>query len=175
MNLISKLDQKFSVWIKQNIHNPTLSWVLSRVNRGEVFGLILIPLMILSERYSPAYYSIPYMILFTYITDRSVLVLKKYFARKRPLISVMGKVDSNPDMKHSFPSAHSANSIVVATMLVFIYSETPCFYFFSLFAGLGRLITLHHFFSDILGGWFIGFLIGIIGYLIYTYLIPMAI
>lgn len=168
MNFITILDQKLSIWIQKNIQNPKLSWFLSRINRGEVFGIILIPLMILSDKYSPAYISIPFVLFFTYCTDRIVLGLKKYFARKRPLISVMGKVDSNPDMKHSFPSAHSANSIVVATMVVFIFSETPYFFLFSLFAGIGRLVTLHHFLSDILGGWLIGFVIGIVAFFVYT-------
>ncbi|MCZ8342070.1 MAG: phosphatase PAP2 family protein [Leptospira sp.] len=168
MNFVTVLDQKFSIWIQKNIHNQRLSWFLSRINRGEVFGIILIPLMIFSEKYSPAYINIPFVMLFTYCTDRMVLVLKKYFARKRPLISVMGKIDSNPDMKHSFPSAHSANSIVVATMLVLIFSETPYFFLFSLFAGIGRLVTLHHFLSDILGGWLIGCTIGIIAFFVHT-------
>ncbi|MDF3818466.1 phosphatase PAP2 family protein [Leptospira sp. 96542] len=163
MNFIFGLDQTISIWIKQNLHNQKLSWILSRVNRGEMFALVLLPLMILSPIYKPVYISLPIVLAFTYFTDRLVLILKKYFARKRPLVSVMGKVDSNPDMKHSFPSAHSANSIVVATILVFAFGETPYFFLFSLFAGVGRLLTLHHYVSDILGGWFIGFFVGILG------------
>ncbi|WP_108977866.1 phosphatase PAP2 family protein [Leptospira ryugenii] len=163
MNLISETDLRFSQWIKKYLHNEKLSWVLSRVNRGEVFALILLPLMILSQRYSPLYVSLPLVLVFTFFTDRLVLFLKKYYARKRPLISVMGKVDANPDMKHSFPSAHSANSMVVATILVFAFHETPYFFVFSIFAGVGRLLTLHHYVSDIVGGWIIGVLMGLFG------------
>jgi membrane-associated phospholipid phosphatase len=165
MKLISDFDQRASLWIKQHLHHPNLSWWLSRINRGEVFALILIPLLIISERYKPLYVSFPLIMVSTFLTDRFVLFLKKYFARKRPLISVMGKTDTNPDMKHSFPSAHSANSMVVGTILVFGFGESYAFLFFSLFAGIGRLLTLHHFLSDIIGGWVIGFLMGTLGIL----------
>lgn len=165
MKFISDFDQRSSIWIKQNLHHPKLSWWLSRINRGEVFALILIPLLILSVKYQPLSVSLPVVMIWTFLTDRLVLVLKKYFARKRPLISVMGKVDSNPDMKHSFPSAHSANSMVVGTILVFGFGETSYFLLFSLFAGVGRLLTLHHFLSDIMGGWIIGLLMGFFGIL----------
>jgi membrane-associated phospholipid phosphatase len=165
MNLISDFDQRASIWIKQNLHHSNLSWWLSRINRGEVFALILLPMLILSSRYKPLYISLPVIMVTTFFTDRFVLFLKKYFARKRPLISVMGKTDSNPDMKHSFPSAHSANSLVVGTILVFGFGETAYFLLFSLFAGVGRLLTLHHFISDIIGGWIIGFLMGSLGIL----------
>lgn len=163
MKTISEYDQDASLWIKKYIHHPTLSWWLSRINRGEAFALVLLPLMILSNKYAPLYISLPLVMITTFITDRFVLFLKKYFARKRPLISVMGKTDNNPDMKHSFPSAHSANSMVVGTLLVFGFGETPFFLLFSLFAGVGRLLTLHHFISDIVGGWIIGFLMGMMG------------
>jgi membrane-associated phospholipid phosphatase len=163
MKLISDFDQKTSIWIKHELHHPRLSWILSRINRGEVFAIILLPILIWSERYRPLFITLPVLMVFTFFTDRLVLVLKKFFARKRPLISVMGKEDSNPDMKHSFPSAHSANSMVVATILVFGFGETYAFFLFSFFAGVGRLLTLHHFVSDILGGWVIGLSMGLLG------------
>ncbi len=163
MKFISVIDQKFSIWIQTHLHGQRLSWILSRINKGEMLALILLPLMFISDLYKPVYISLPVVLIFTYGTDRLVLSLKKYFSRKRPLVSVMGKKDSNPDMKHSFPSAHSANSAVVATIIVFGFGETAWFYFFSVFAGVGRLLTLHHFLSDIIGGWIIGFLIGLLG------------
>lgn len=173
MSFFSTLDLKITLWIQRWIHNPKLSWVLSRINRGEFLALILIPVMLLSEKYRPSWISIPYILLFAYMTDRMVLSLKKFFSRKRPLVSVMGKVDSNPDMKHSFPSAHSANSMVVGTILVFAFHESYLVFALSLFAGIGRLITLHHFLSDILGGWAIGLLFGLFGSFIYLTWIQM--
>ncbi len=172
MKSIAEFDQSASLWIKNHLHHPKLSWWLSRINRGEMFALVLIPLMFLSIRYKPLYISLPLVMITTFITDRFVLFLKKYFSRKRPLISVMGKMDSNPDMKHSFPSAHSANSMVVGTLLVFGYGETAYFLLFSLFAGIGRLLTLHHYISDILGGWVIGFMMGVIGITFLNFILP---
>lgn len=74
----------------------------------------------------------------------------------------MNNEDKNPDMKHSFPSAHAANSMVSIFILVTVYNYSPYFFALSIFAGVGRLITLHHFLIDILGGWSIGLLIGLL-------------
>jgi membrane-associated phospholipid phosphatase len=85
----------------------------------------------------------------------------------------MNNEDKNPDMKHSFPSAHAANSMVSIFILVTVYHYSPYFFAFSIFAGIGRLITLHHFLIDILGGWSIGLLIGLLNlgvmYLLMSY------
>ena len=84
-------------------------------------------------------------------------------SRPRPLETVMGKIDGNPDMKHSFPSAHSGNSMTVVSILIFGFGFPPVIFGFTLLAGIGRLISLHHYFSDIMAGWLIGLLIGIAG------------
>ena len=146
-----QIDLAISGFIRDRIKNKTLDRILSRINRGETLLLILI----ISFFFYPnnSFWGITKLILhvglISYITDRLVLFMKKTISRKRPLIRVMDNQDKNPDMKHSFPSAHAANSMVS----IFI---------FSLFAGLGRLITLHHFLSDILGGWGIGLVIGLL-------------
>ncbi|TGM19065.1 phosphatase PAP2 family protein, partial [Leptospira stimsonii] len=88
---------------------------------------------------------------------------KKLIARKRPLITVAGKVDSNPDMKHSFPSAHAANSMTAVLILVFLFKFSPALILISFLAGFGRLLSLHHFVSDVIGGWIIGSIFGAMG------------
>lgn len=100
-------------------------------------------------------------------------MLKKKISRQRPLITVIGKVDANPDMKHSFPSAHSANSMTVLSILVFGFTFPPFILLFSFMAGIGRLFSLHHFFSDVIGGWFIGMIIGLLGISLLNPLIPL--
>lgn len=101
---------------------------------------------------------------FAFITDRLVLLIKKIISRKRPLLSVSGKEDKNPDMKHSFPSAHAANSMVVVVILVLGFHLPGYFFLFPLFAGIGRLLSLHHYVSDVAGGWIIGGGIGILAF-----------
>ncbi|MBP9887439.1 MAG: phosphatase PAP2 family protein [Leptospiraceae bacterium] len=156
-----KIDLAISEFIHDRIKNKTLDKILSRINRGETLLLILLISFFFYQENN--YYILFFHVgIVSYITDRLVLFLKKTISRRRPLIRVMNNQDKNPDMKHSFPSAHAANSMVSIFMLVTAYHYSPFFFAFSLFAGIGRLITLHHFLSDILGGWFIGLLVGLI-------------
>lgn len=117
---------------------------------------------------------IPYTGIVAYANDRFVLFLKKLISRKRPLVTVAGKVDGNPDMKHSFPSAHASNSMTAALILVYLFGFPEWFLLASLMAGIGRLLSLHHFPSDVLGGWVIGTCFGSLGLFLGRWLLPLA-
>lgn len=163
MRRISLWDLNFAKWIRNHLHHSKLSWLLSRINRGETFTVFLI-LFFYIYRESFEYFQIFFHILiFSFLTDRSVLILKKAISRVRPLVQVLDQKDQNPDMKHSFPSAHSANSMVVVVILIFAYGVPDWFWIFTLFAGIGRLLSLHHFPSDIIGGWVVGSIWGFLG------------
>ena len=159
---MNNLDEKLAIWIRTNIFSNTLGAILSRINRGEFFFLILLPFLWLNPSYRPFWLAFGFTCIAVYCNDRSVLVLKKFFGRPRPLIQVLGKTDSNPDMRHSFPSAHSANSMNVVIVLIFCFGFPKWFLVFPLLAGIGRLLTLHHYFSDVIGGWFLGLVTGCI-------------
>ncbi len=161
INKLIQIDLAISKFIHDKIKNKKLDKFLSKVNRGESLGFILLLSFFFYTEYK-FYWVILHVGLVTFIADRFVLFLKKTISRKRPLIRVMNNEDKNPDMKHSFPSAHAANSMVSIFILVTVYHYSPLFFAFSIFAGIGRLITLHHFLIDILGGWAIGILIGLI-------------
>lgn len=161
MNWLIQIDLAISRFIHDRIKNKTLDRILSRINRGETLLLVLlISFFFYTE--NKFYIVFLHVGLVTFFTDRLVLFLKKAISRKRPLIRVMQNDDKNPDMKHSFPSAHAANSMISIFILVTIYNYSPLFFCFSIFAGVGRLITLHHFISDIIGGWAIGILVGLL-------------
>jgi membrane-associated phospholipid phosphatase len=149
----------------------TLRRVLGRWNRGEVFLVVLIPILYYSDGFTPFWWAFAYLSLVAFFNDRLVLFVKKSVSRGRPLVSVAGKLDSNPDMKHSFPSAHSANSMVVVIILVFAFKVNPLIFIFTILAGIGRLLSLHHFISDIIGGWIFGFMIGILGVIAWNLLV----
>jgi membrane-associated phospholipid phosphatase len=172
INKLIQIDLAISRFIHDRIKNKTLDKVLSKLNRGESLGVILIASFFFYPE-NKFYWVILHVGLVTFIADRFVLFLKKTISRKRPLIKVMNNEDKNPDMKHSFPSAHAANSMVSIFILVTVYHYSPYFFAFSIFAGIGRLITLHHFLIDILGGWSIGLLIGLLNlgvmYLLMSY------
>lgn len=158
---LEKIDLILAEFILSRIKNKTLDWILARINRGETLLVILVCSFYFYQE-ANYYYLFLNVGIVTYMTDRFVLFMKKTTSRKRPLIRVMNNLDKNPDMKHSFPSAHAANSMVSIFILVTVYHYSPLYFAFSLFAGIGRLITLHHFLSDIIGGWFIGLTIGLL-------------
>ncbi|XDD50289.1 phosphatase PAP2 family protein [Leptospira sp. WS92.C1] len=165
IQIVDQIDFSLSTWIRANLHNPKLNHVLSKINRGEMFLLFLLPFLYLKSNLPISWYFVLlYTGLITYANDRFVLFLKKLIARKRPLITVAGKVDSNPDMKHSFPSAHAANSMTAVLILVFLFQFSPALILVSFLAGVGRLLSLHHFVSDVIGGWVIGSIFGFLGF-----------
>jgi len=165
-NLIEKIDYYIAVYIQNHIRNEKLGWWLSRINRGEVFFLVLVGILsyFFSFQASKIFICMLVTGLFAFVTDRLVLFVKKVISRKRPLLSVSGNRDKNPDMRHSFPSAHAANSMVVIVILILSFHLPPALLIFPVFAGIGRLLTLHHYLSDVIGGWLIGCLIGFLAF-----------
>jgi membrane-associated phospholipid phosphatase len=163
-------DLKISIWIRENLPTVSIRKYLGKVNRGEVFFILIIPFLWFSETFVPFGWALAYLCIAAFLNDRFVLLLKKSISRGRPLISVAGKVDSNPDMKYSFPSAHSANSMVVVWLLVFAFSFSPWVFIFTILSGVGRLLSLHHYFSDVVGGWVVGAIFGSIAVLGWIYI-----
>ena len=168
LKTVASLDLAVAGFIMRNIKNPLLDRIMSRINRGE--SLFLILLVYIGWNPPPDWgWMTLHVGVIAFVTDRLILFIKKTAARKRPLVTVVGKTDQNPDMKHSFPSAHAANSMVVVLLLVLVYQFPPVFLVFSIFAGIGRLLTLHHFVSDILGGWALGSFVAFVNFYIYMW------
>ncbi|MCB1156476.1 MAG: phosphatase PAP2 family protein [Leptospiraceae bacterium] len=163
MKPIEQIDLACSHFINRKIKNPKLSWVLGKINKGETLGIFLLPTVFYLHPNKEGWWILLHVGLITFLTDRLVLFLKKFTARKRPLLKILESEDKNPDLKHSFPSAHAANSMVALLTLIMGYHFPFWFIFFSFFAGIGRLCTLHHFLSDVLMGWFLGFLMCFVG------------
>ncbi|PJE03755.1 MAG: phosphatase PAP2 family protein [Leptospira sp.] len=166
-----KIDFAISFWIKNHFPTETLRRILGRWNRGEVFLIILLPILYSAHGFRPFWLAFSYIVIIAFINDRLVLFLKKIVSRGRPLISIAGKLDSNPDMKHSFPSAHSANSMVVVIVLILAFQVSSWIFIFTILAGIGRLLSLHHFLSDLVGGWIVGLIVGLIAVGFWKFLI----
>ncbi|MCB1141252.1 MAG: phosphatase PAP2 family protein [Leptospiraceae bacterium] len=165
--------EKIDILIAENINksfkNPILDKILSKTNKGETFILVLIFYLLIFPVESP-FLVITFTSTIAFFNDRFVLILKKFISRRRPSLKVLGKENNHPDLNHSFPSAHAANSMVTAVILYFSFGFPEYFFIFSLYAGLGRLLTLHHFLSDVIGGWMIGFFIGGAGVILHHFL-----
>ena len=155
--LLSNIDLGIALFIHKNLSGAKLNWVLSRINRGELLLFILVAFIYFHKNEDfGKLFILGYAALCGFLTDRLVLLVKKNILRERPLTKILGKIDSNPDMKHSFPSAHSANSMAVLLVLVYGFGLPAYLLWFSILAGTGRLLSLHHYFSDVAGGWLIG-------------------
>lgn len=166
ISFFEKWDIFLAELIFKHIKNSKLDFFLSRTNRGEVFILLILYLLISFN--SPNIFStILYISIFSFINDRTVLWIKKKISRKRPSLKIMGKENNHPDLNHSFPSAHAANSMTACVLLFGIFSQHPSIFMFSLLAGVGRMLTLHHYLSDVLGGWLVGTVYGISGIIFY--------
>ena len=159
---IDKLDLQFAHFIGSIHLTKDINRFLSKINRGETVAVIFFPIAFYLHPWKEALLMLLFASIITYFNDRMVLFVKKTTSRKRPLVRVLEKVDANPDMKHSFPSAHASNSMVFLCILWLGFSYPWYIIILSFLAGIGRLLTLHHFLSDVLAGWLIGLLIGII-------------
>lgn len=164
-----RIDILVSEWVLRNFSYIHLRKFIVLLNRGEVFAILIIGLSLVDQVVYPI---LGFVItgIFAYINDRLILMIKKKVHRRRPSLRLLGKQNNHPDLNHSFPSAHAANSMLVAVILCNEFGFHWVLYLFSVLAGLGRLLTLHHFLSDVLGGWGIGLSMGIAGVLLTRYI-----
>ncbi|WP_165967155.1 phosphatase PAP2 family protein [Jeotgalibacillus sp. S-D1] len=101
--------------------------------------------------------------------------MKNWIGRDRP------QVEHAPD-SFGFPSGHAMISLIAAIVIVFlvseqVYSNTKkvVLYFvaitLSLLTGLSRLASEVHYFTDVVGGWLLGFTYAILCLLVYEWLL----
>jgi membrane-associated phospholipid phosphatase len=166
IELLKKIDTEIALFIYRNIKNPKLDHFLSKINRGEVLFIIALGSLIVTKP-NDWYKALLFISLICFLNDRFVLLIKKYISRKRPSLKLLGNSSMHQDLNHSFPSAHAANSMAAVIMICEIFGQSNFFYLATILAGLSRLITLHHFLSDVIGGWIIGLVSGVLGILIY--------
>ena len=94
--------------------------------------------------------------------------LRKLFKRVRPYEKLDLDVNGRDNKESfSFPSNHAACSSVIATVIFFINPTLGIFLIIcSVITGISRVIAGIHYPSDIVAGWSIGALFGMIGFYI---------
>lgn len=120
------------------------------------------------------------------LSDLSTNILKKAIGRVRPLNSVAltylhedGKWQRRPldftqtkERGNSYPSAHAANSMAFAVMLMFFFRILrPWMLFLPLAVGYSRLYLGKHFPTDVLAGWAVGLCVALSVWLLWEHLI----
>lgn len=94
------------------------------------------------------------------LSDGSSSMLKKLFERPRPAEALNIFYAFNA---FSFPSAHASNSMTLGIILGKYFPGKKYLYFcLSLFIGICRMLAGFHFPGDILGGWTLGLILGVI-------------
>jgi len=89
-------------------------------------------------------------------------ILKNIFKINRPFVD-LNIISLYPDIGFSFPSEHMAVFVSLAVALYFINKKAGIIFFIiAILIGLSRIVVGVHYPLDILGGLFVGFLIGII-------------
>ncbi|MDX1957670.1 MAG: phosphatase PAP2 family protein [Leptospiraceae bacterium] len=163
--IILRIDTELALFIYKYIKNPKLDKILSNINKGEVFLIISILSLFLTRK--DWLFAFLFVGIFSFLNDRFVLFIKKRVSRKRPSLKLLGNTFQHEDLNHSFPSAHAANSLCAVFLLITCFEQSYFFFLLSFLAGFARLLSLHHFFSDVIGGWTIGLTSGIIGFILY--------
>ncbi len=172
ISLILKIDTEIALFFHRKFSDSSFREFVVKINRGEISIPVAFVLLFLTVGWKSQYiYSFFYIVIFCFLNDRFVLFIKKKISRRRPSLKLLGKPDNHPDLNHSFPSAHAANSLAAVVLLNQLWGASPFFVFISFLAGLGRMITLHHFLSDVIGGWLIGLTAGLFGSFLWKYFI----
>lgn len=123
----------------------TWLWLMTQGGkRGRTAGLLLIPLIIMSDQMSSS-------------------VIKPFIGRLRPCHALP------PEEIHllvgcggfAFPSSHAVNNFAVATLLASYYPKLKAWLFaFASLIAISRVVVGVHYPADVLGGAIIGFTIG---------------
>lgn len=116
-------------------------------------------------------------LLITLSDQISVHLFKERFKRYRPChnLALQDKVqliDSNCGGQYGFVSSHAANTFALTTFLILFFRNKYFFfamYIWAAFVSYSRVYSGVHYPFDVLGGMFLGVLIGIIGYKTYLH------
>lgn len=157
-NIISE-----SVWLYDMAHVVSFFGSFVFIFYASIFLCAVLALMYVIKNYDIWYLSsLKFLVTALLLSTLATYFLKIYFERSGPVGRALLEID------YSFPSGHATVAVAFFGAVYFIfrdifYLEKHRFYFliFTLFAvfliGLSRLVLDVHFISDVLVGYFVGF------------------
>ena len=176
LDLILKLDSYLFQFINSYLSNPILDVIFVFFHKPHtylwfiVFILSLTSFYIYKER-KKAVFVIIFLIIGVIITDQIGSTIKNFEFRNRPYIKeknvnlpkgiYLPKIDSDykktESSKKSFPSNHSANIVLIASLLAYIYnSKKKYFIILAILVGISRIYVGVHYPLDVIVGAILG-------------------
>ena len=161
---MTALDFAILQYIQQHIANPLLDYVMIAITHLGDYGIMWIALCVIllampKTRRSGVMLAVA-MVAGLVICN---IVLKNAIARPRPFMVDSFPILINPPMGYSFPSGHSCNSFVAATVIGMNYKRYRTVAFvMALLIAFSRVYLYVHYPSDVIAGAAIGAGIGYI-------------
>ncbi|MBM3252189.1 MAG: phosphatase PAP2 family protein [Candidatus Omnitrophica bacterium] len=164
IDLIKQFDEPIFFFINRTVRTDQLNLIFPLITRlAEPTAFISVcVILFLFGRYKAKLTSI-LILLATYLTYIFAQVIKEAVNRPRPMdvysnISVIGTVKYA-----SFPSTHAALIAAVITILCLKYKKTSFVLVpIALLVGVSRIYLGHHYPSDVIGGFILGFSIAVL-------------
>jgi len=143
--------------------NPVFDFLmpfLSRLGSGEGIFVIAIVVLILNIRKKEKKIAGILLIAGLTISYYSVEALKHWMMRPRPFITLPDVHLLEKAKDFSFPSGHATAAFMAAFILSRFFKRPAVFYTLAVLVCFSRVYLGVHYVSDVLGGAFLGLLIG---------------
>ena len=98
--------------------------------------------------------------IFLVYVESVIFIIKNTIGRRRPYINhkSVNLYDSKKPKSKSFPSSHSAYALLLMLIIRKLWKPSKLLYLFPVLMGLSRVILGVHYPSDVLVGYFVGWL-----------------
>ncbi|MFC1594619.1 phosphatase PAP2 family protein [Candidatus Omnitrophota bacterium] len=164
LDKIIGFDEQIFLNINIGLKNSILDFIFPKVSfLAEPLVLLSVGILLFLLERKSARLSAALFILSIIFTRMIVFCLKDLVSRPRPMdvfktIKLIGS-----SVSYAFPSGHTTTIAVAATILSFKYKKLSwLFILIALAVGISRVYVGHHYPSDVLAGWFLGFVIGLL-------------
>ncbi len=165
--MLTKLDETLLRWINVTLANPLGDFIFPLFNHSAPFiPIITILLIALIYKNSPRAWLIAGVSILCLIVGDYFIFnpLKQWIARPRPAASltfVRTVLASGAGGGFAFPSSHTANAFLLATVLGYFFKRARLgFYIAAGFIGLSRVYVGVHYPSDVVGSALLGTSVG---------------
>jgi undecaprenyl-diphosphatase len=163
------IDEAVFTWVSSLPHSRFFWWIATIIHLITWGGIVYFPFIIYFSLYPGTRTFAKSALLAIALTFAlNDIVLKTLFKRPRPY---EGNPDADPlpfpPESYSFPSGQSATASTMAVITILFYPVPVVMVgglLSMLIVGFDRIYTRHHYLSDVLGGFVVGIVVGILTY-----------